>query len=492
MAQREIPGFYFDSEKKKYFKIQQSQHAPPPESKYSHDNIAKEKKKEEEETIHAKHWKQRRRQTIIRSSARNLLSQASLDREIGHRRGSSYVRNVWPGAIASGFQFRTIVSDWSVSHFDRDPIRKTLYIVKGEASIQCRRPNGNPRIPISSRHEDDEELLSPLNTYTFQPWDTLARLTSSVSSLNYLPGSGALCATTFGMSRPPVIYLTDPNSDVPGEVYSPRNCNTVWGSAPRPLSFPPLSSTNSIPATSTEYVAVGASSAPMLFTRGDSGTWTHKTILNLSSDIFALEWLSENTLALGCRNGKIHIYDIRANGESHILTHPFPISQLRRGDDFTRLVCSGLQNTCVLYDMRMGRRSAAAPRRPPPQQETKRLIRNLKRKRSHLPYSQPRFTQPVLHFRHSNTDDLELGIDVHPGLGLVAAAQEDASIRVSNLWTGKTVRVFGAVDDNIDRQTQGWKKPDRIRCLRFINDGDGDGEVGLWSAGAAGLRRFAW
>lgn len=391
------------------------------------------------------------------------------------------------------------MSDGSISHFDRDPISKTLYVVNGEACIQRRRPD--PLFPIPRKHEDNEELPSLLNAYTFEPWDILARMTSPVSSLNYLPASGALCVTTCGSDRSPVVYLTDPDRDGPylGEMYTPRHCTTIWDSAPRPLSFSSLPSTNSIPATATECIAVGVSSALMLFTRANSGAWQTKTMPNLASDIFALEWLSENTLALGCRNGKIHLYDTRANGESHILTHPFPISQLRRGDDFTRLVCSGLQNTCVLYDMRMARPQSGAQQPSSSSQSTHNnnnnnnsYTRNRKRKRP--PYHIPPSTQPILHFRHSNPDDLELGLDVHPGLGLVAAAQDDASIRISNLWTGKTVREFDAGDDGMAGEMLGnWKKKaGRIRCLRFMNDGDGDGDVGLWSSCGAGLRRFAW
>lgn len=45
------------------------------------------------------------------------------------------------------------------------------------------------------------------NEYSFEPWDMLARLTSSISSLIYLPTSGALAATTLGSDRSPVVYL---------------------------------------------------------------------------------------------------------------------------------------------------------------------------------------------------------------------------------------------------------------------------------------------
>lgn len=66
----------------------------------------------------------------------------------------------------------------------------------------------------------------------------------------------------------------------------------------------------------------------------------------------ALDWLSPTTVVLGGRNGQIRLFDTRAKGSSHILTHPQCVTKLRRADDQTRIVCAGLQDSLFLYDIR--------------------------------------------------------------------------------------------------------------------------------------------
>jgi WD40 repeat protein len=523
-----------DTTKKKYFKILKPNQLQPghEDCKYSTDKIAAEKKKEKKQEKTNRYLDQRKRETITRPYTNDFLSFASLAREVGHRHGTHHIRKSWPDASASGFQLRTVVSDTPIRYFDRDPLSKTLYVVKGETSIQRRRPD--PLVSILETDTLDDDYHMRPNAYTFEPWDTLAQLTSPVSSLNYLPSSGALCITTSGGDRSPVVYLTDPDRDDPflGEMYTPRHCNTIWGSAARPLSFSPFPLTNSIPEASTECLAVGLSliplqsptgtpatatehpakaarSALMLFSRTNAGRWETSTPLSLDSDILALEWLSENTVAMGCRNGAIHIYDTRSKGSSRMIKHPRPISRLRRADDFTRLVVSGLDNTCMLYDMRMSRsqpRSEIYQEHDPPGQSfpsgnserRNRRTRDNRRKRKRNPQFtsasdvEPT-TEPLLRFQHDNAEDPELGLDVHSGLGLVAAAQSDTKIKISNLWTGKLIEEFNMHDHGSTERINSSKKgkANRVRCLKWMNDGDGDG-TSLWASGEGGITRFGW
>lgn len=83
MDGREIPGFYFDKEKKKYFKIQNPHTVPPPGSKYSLENVRKEQKKEKALKDEAARLSKCRKETVVRKYSRDFLTRASLDREIG-------------------------------------------------------------------------------------------------------------------------------------------------------------------------------------------------------------------------------------------------------------------------------------------------------------------------------------------------------------------------------------------------------------------------
>lgn len=82
-------------------------------------------------------------------------------------------------------------------------------------------------------------------------------------------------------------------------------------------------------------------------------------------------------------------------------------------------------------------------------------------------------SQPILSFSHENSDDQYLDIAVQPDLGLIAASQDansSTAIRIYNMWTGKLLREVP--------QPRFTKVS--IRCLRFMEDRDGDPE--LWSS----------
>ena len=96
-------------------------------------------------------------------------------------------------------------------------------------------------------------------------------------------------------------------------------------------------------------------------------------------------------------------------------------------------------------------------------------------------------------FEHANRDELDLDIDVHPRLGLLAAAQDKSTgtaIRISNICTGKTVKEI-----KTDHATKHGKMTthDPIRSLKFIDRYDDvDGGVDLWSCWNGGIAKFGW
>ena len=61
----------------------------------------------------------------------------------------------------------------------------------------------------------DENHPNNADRYGFHPWDEVTRTTSDVTSLNYMPATGALAVTSQGSDRPPEIFLTDPGRDEP-------------------------------------------------------------------------------------------------------------------------------------------------------------------------------------------------------------------------------------------------------------------------------------
>lgn len=240
----------------------------------------------------------------------------------------------------------------------------------------------------------------------------------------------------------------------------------------------------------------------ILFTRSQAGVWDSTVaVKSLDTDVLALEWMSYTTVALGCRDGTIRLYDTRSGGSSHVLTHPYPISQLKRADDESRIICSGLQDTLFLYDIRSPRLSRNSSRKTfnynnhhYNEQYFKTLYpgnRDMPKRRKLNHKSFKNWSQPILTFPHANRDELDLNIDVHPRLGLLAAAQDvstGTAIRISNIWTGKTVKEIKP-HENHRVQKGGWEA---IRSLKFVDRDEEYGEADLWSCWNGGIAKFTW
>ncbi|KAF2128752.1 hypothetical protein P153DRAFT_367105 [Dothidotthia symphoricarpi CBS 119687] len=504
-----IPGFYFDPDKKKYFRIQTSTAARDLDIKHSAENIRKEERRSRLNRAAAVQSNKTRRERVVRRNATNF-TQTCLEREIGFRRRSFYVQSMWPDACMSGVatRLKKVVDapDASIRLFDRDPISKTIYAVIGENRIKRRRVHTTSDLPLPDQDLETGEYFNSmsLNAYAFEPWDELVRTTSTVSSLCYLPVTGALATTTLGADRPPTVHLSDPERDGPyvGQLFTPKSCTAIRGAAARPTSFAPSPGLeNTVAATHTEHLAVAASQSLLLFTRSPTGSWDSATALDdLKSDILSLDWISYTTIALGCRNGNVRLYDTRSGGSSRVLTHSQPIAKIKRADDPTRLVVSGLEDTLFLYDIRSPRFCGPSESsfKHSSQHYNKDYFntrfpegrdRKKRRKMEHTAFK--KWSQPVLSFPHANLDDLDLDVDVHPRLGLVAAAQDlatsSAAIRVSNLWTGKTVKEFTPNKTGPVRN----KTQERIRTLKFMDDEEGGG-VNLWATMNGGIVQFGW
>jgi dipeptidyl aminopeptidase/acylaminoacyl peptidase len=151
----------------------------------------------------------------------NSFAQTNIDREIGLRRRSRYVLGLWPDACAAGIDDRPeqVLSQSRIRLFDKDPIGQTLYVVQGSNSV-CRQPayvNETQRNPYISTATSTPgpSALSLRESYSHYPRDEVTRTTSTVSSLSFLPATGALAVTTYGSDRPPEVWLSDPGRDDP-------------------------------------------------------------------------------------------------------------------------------------------------------------------------------------------------------------------------------------------------------------------------------------
>ncbi|KAI5368209.1 putative WD40/YVTN repeat-like-containing domain superfamily [Septoria linicola] len=103
-----IPGFYYDEEKKKYFKIT-ANYAAPVNAKYSKSNVKREEQEKRALKKRKLDERQSRKQTVHQASAlRSGLLQTTLQRELGNLRYASLCRSR-NDSLVSGLEYRQIV-----------------------------------------------------------------------------------------------------------------------------------------------------------------------------------------------------------------------------------------------------------------------------------------------------------------------------------------------------------------------------------------------
>jgi hypothetical protein len=93
-----LPGMYWDAEKKKYFSIKS---AKGMDVKYSQENIQKAERKERIRKIATARSDKIRKERVVRRYPHSFAL-THVEREIGSKRRSFYVQNLWPNACASG------------------------------------------------------------------------------------------------------------------------------------------------------------------------------------------------------------------------------------------------------------------------------------------------------------------------------------------------------------------------------------------------------
>jgi len=192
---QEIPGYHRDPETGKYYKIVKGHAATPSQAKHTQGAVEKSKRHAAAKEQHRVRAIQQKKQTVV--ERQRLLSSGGLEREIGARKSSYFMRSIWPDACASTLRSEprlvTRPPKASIRLFDQDPDTRTIYAVEGENTIKRRKFISSTLDSSDSAHHRCYE------------WDSLASLTSEISSLIYLPLSGALAATSYGSDRPPVV-----------------------------------------------------------------------------------------------------------------------------------------------------------------------------------------------------------------------------------------------------------------------------------------------
>lgn len=465
MSAPNIPGFYFDTAKGKYFK-EQPHHLVPAGAKYSQSTVKTIRKEEQRERQAVAHALERKQKLVQRSRILSSAGKITLGREAGLDTFGAAGRARLLYDARSEVYATSLKSKWQ---------RNVERIIGRDVISAFAYDNLTGDIIVGHDNEHSGHTLSTLcsdNTQAYRP--VYVRPRSEITSVSISDGGRVALATTLGGTMP------DPRNgharDVPAEVHimvltgnetappimehglSPPgrlDCDLrisyfhspgtdVWTSSANP--FLPNS------------FAVGMSDKVVLYSNAESGVWDDSHKMYCSSPAYSLEWLAPQLLAIGQRDGAIKLWDTRSDRRSSaalMLQHPGPVSHIRSADPY-RLVVNGRcpTNSLCMYDLRH-----LTP------------LNKSKRKRDATSVRQQVNTQPLIVYEHEGTLR-SVGFDISVVSGVVAAVDSKNRMMLHTLHGGKLITTK---QSNSHLVTPSAGLPTRM--LKFVTAEDGHEEL---------------
>ncbi|OKL57078.1 hypothetical protein UA08_07670 [Talaromyces atroroseus] len=405
MNGKHIPGFYWDPDKKKYFRIQ-ANHVAPTGSQYSREAVKKRKLDNEERKRKATVGRRIRRERVQtpRCLTHNVTRLAA---EVGNRPVPGFVKKSQQGGIyASQLQRRNI------------------------CSMDGLVPSDSGSMADFVRHGASGVLVAGINSggsckIIYRLYRCATQVTSSAPNdeVRATMDSGSRGESTLGIGFLNQMNTMNEEGSWHNRLSRIEDSATLWCSAARPEPDNPLFAIG----TSDGLYTVAVNPDRLTLTRahipipqksgGRRNFSNNKQISANSMNLISVEWLSETVIASGFRNSSLYLSDLRSNGHSRRIKHPHPIEQIRKIDDY-RLVCAGYESL-QMYDLRY------------PNTET---VGSKQHRHGMCTTS----TKPYLVF-----DDYmrQIGhkIDINRELGLLAALTNNHNIQLYSLADGSVV-----------------------------------------------------
>ncbi|KAJ5502515.1 hypothetical protein N7463_005389 [Penicillium fimorum] len=411
---REIPGFYYDEEKKKYFKIQ-ANHVASPNAQYTQQSV-KRKRSELKTRENKARFRQRENKETIRKASSLKHPLVNVQREIGALIFSPNAKQEQQARIQASqlhrgelHRFEPWPNSYSIRHVLRNPRSGTLIAgsARGyESSVSVCFP------------DIDESQWS----YDHTMERVLFREPYSLGSMS-LGSSGYLLAT---MNEGPQgdCFLSAHLLPEPDE-----GGNYVWPTFSHPIRIRPhypmsFWCSAAQPAASSAHFAIGTSEG-LHTLEGTNSDWKlskkpfkgntvstsnrRRSENNQSKNsVHAVEWMSPDVIAAGQKNSKIFLHDLRSGGSATRLQHNDAVMEMKKMDEH-RLVAAG-PSSLRMYDLRF-------------------VPEGLNRHD---------FSKPYLTFHEFSSLPVPT-FDLSTELGLLASPSQDCKIQLFSLQTGLQV-----------------------------------------------------
>ncbi|KAJ5916193.1 hypothetical protein N7504_000208 [Penicillium tannophilum] len=435
MAPREIPGFYYDPEKKKYFQIQ-ANHVAPPGASYSNDGV-KRRRTEAKKEIEQEQITQRIQKEKVRKGGIFYHPFINGGREIGSQHLSTAARQDQQArTFASQLHRKNLCK---LKGWQHDLSIKSLFQHPRTGDIFAVGQDG-PHGVLFATYAD-----SAFGERTHEQGHICLALNSSISSVSLSPAEYILLATDdFSGNSNLIPHRIKEYGDLD---FSEGHGSAIPTTAVRVDST--LFSTAACPTKDKVLFAVGTSEG-LHTLEGSRDRWTYSNkpypqdgIQKFSrrpdsshACVTAVGWLSTNVIASGLRDSTVFLHDLRSNSSAARLQHPHTVSKLLRVDEH-RIVVAG-HDTLQIYDIRFA--PNGVQRRPNPITKSHTASRPYLTFQGYSPSAVPQ-------------------MDICEELGLLANGSDNQKVQLFSLRTG--VEVASPLGDH--------KYSHPIEALRFGN-----------------------
>ncbi|KAL1978859.1 hypothetical protein VTN31DRAFT_1718 [Thermomyces dupontii] len=451
MATKQIPGFYFDPVKKKYFRIQ-ADNVAPAGSQYSASAV-KKRKVETERVEHEQRIQERVRKERVVKAKCFTNARSRLLTEIGSSCRPGFVMKSEQSSV-----FAAQLQRYEVLKFDKHPndLKNVMDFARQESTgiaiMGGNRLAGSGIIacpPVASSGDRWSYDIDNASIHYNIPHEL-----SSVT----LGDRGHFVATLHGdvsgqsfiaLGRLPEGSIDYPwHTERVPRLSQIKDTATLWCSAARPQSDESMFAIG----TSEGLYTVRSNQAQWHLNRkpfayaeaARHGARKQKRF----SDTLAVEWLGQNVIASGQRNSSINLGDLRSGGQVTRLQHPHSVRQIRKVDEY-RIVVAGYQSL-QMYDLRLPQNGMQSRPRP-------------EKQRQHTS------TKPYLVFDDHHNDSHAQRIDLNPEMGVLASVTDQNSVKLHSLTDGKV----------IPSSMSAHRYPLPIASLRFEN---GPYPAGHWQS----------
>ncbi|KAL0940619.1 uncharacterized protein CTRU02_203382 [Colletotrichum truncatum] len=432
----QIPGFYYDEEKGKYFKIEKAQSAPQ-NAAWSAESVKRRKiQHREAEAVAAR--RERLKRHIVRSAIlRDPLLGGFLEAELGVSRRERKLRAGAGGEF--GLEDVPAVA-WTTSLTDKGDVPFVPSFARQRfPNIPCFYVGGDDvktGLGVAYATVDEETLIG-----SYIPTDENERISFStdtsgrpehrlshrhemigcpqISSINYHPHSHRMIVTSREPSNTCDIFLFSPPKSAPNDdrpLWLLDRANNL-----RHIAFNTgrregvvNQTTPAPPSSSSLTCIIGTSYGLLKLTSDERIHWLGPQRPRpgpAEGDFFDQSFLPENpsVLLAGGRNRDVKLIDLRVKWSEWESLPAGPIAHLKAVNRH-QFVTAGPRSRMAVFDIRYRR-------------------------------SKPNGTKPVVEFAaYRNEAHMHIGWDVDVASGVVAAAHDDGSVGMYSLLSGRRLR----------------------------------------------------